>query len=105
MNTARVTWIAVHAGTQTAALAFGGDLTLPGAAVTGATEQYDGTTWTTSPASLATARMTIRWSWNSIISFRIWWRNSNNYSSNRRMDWSRSSINKNNNGKLIWQII
>jgi hypothetical protein len=27
------------------------------------------------------------------------------YRSNRRMDWSRSSINKNNNGKLIWQII
>jgi hypothetical protein len=33
------------AGTQTAGLAFGGSLT-PGA-VTGATEEYDGSTWTT----------------------------------------------------------
>jgi hypothetical protein len=33
------------AGTQTAALAFGGD----GTAVTGATEEYDGSSWTTSP--------------------------------------------------------
>jgi hypothetical protein len=33
------------AGTQTAALAFGGDTP----AVTGATEEYNGTSWTTSP--------------------------------------------------------
>jgi hypothetical protein len=39
-------------GTQTAALAFGGE-TPPN---TGATEEYDGSTWTSSPASLATAR-------------------------------------------------
>jgi hypothetical protein len=37
---------------QTAALAFGGQL--PPA--TGATEEYDGSTWTTSPGSLNTAR-------------------------------------------------
>jgi hypothetical protein len=41
------------AGTQTAALAFGGDNPPP---VTGATEEYDGSTWTTSPVSLNTAR-------------------------------------------------
>jgi hypothetical protein len=39
-------------GTQTAALAFGGN-TPP---VTGATESYDGTAWTTIPATLNTAR-------------------------------------------------
>jgi hypothetical protein len=38
------------AGTQTAALAFGGNT--PPESATGATEEYDGTTWTTSPASL-----------------------------------------------------
>jgi hypothetical protein len=40
------------AGIQTAALAFGGG-TPP---VTAATEEYNGATWTTSPASLNTAR-------------------------------------------------
>jgi hypothetical protein len=40
------------AGTQTAGLAFGGDL--PGA--TGATEEYDGTSWTSNPTGLNTAR-------------------------------------------------
>jgi hypothetical protein len=40
------------AGTQTAALGFGGYTT----AVTAATEEYDGTSWTTSPGSLNTAR-------------------------------------------------
>jgi hypothetical protein len=42
------------AGTQTAGLAFGGSLT-PGA-ITGATEEYDGSTWTTNPTGLNTAR-------------------------------------------------
>jgi hypothetical protein len=41
------------AGTQTAALAFGG-YTPP--TNTTATEEYDGTSWTTSPGSLNTAR-------------------------------------------------
>jgi hypothetical protein len=41
------------AGIQTAALAFGGDV---GPAVTGATEEYDGTSWTSNPASMNTAR-------------------------------------------------
>jgi hypothetical protein len=39
-------------GTQTAALAFGG--TVPPA--TGATEEYDGTSWTSNPTGLNTAR-------------------------------------------------
>ena len=52
LNTARENL--AGCGTQTAGLAFGGNL--PGPAVTGATEEYDGTSWTTSPASLATAR-------------------------------------------------
>jgi hypothetical protein len=50
LNTAR--YALAGAGTQTAALAFGG-LLLP---ATGATEEYDGTTWTTNPGSLNTAR-------------------------------------------------
>ena len=49
LNTARQQLGA--AGTQTAAVAFGG--TPP---VTGATEEYDGSTWTSSPGSLNTAR-------------------------------------------------
>jgi hypothetical protein len=40
-------------GTQTAALAFGGDTGPPTAS---ATEEYDGSTWTTSPPGLNTAR-------------------------------------------------
>jgi hypothetical protein len=44
------------AGTQTAGLAFGGLDT----ANTAATEEYDGSTWTTSPGSLATARRYLR---------------------------------------------
>jgi hypothetical protein len=41
------------AGTQTAGLAFGGVSTL---AITGATEEYDGTNWATSPGSMGTVR-------------------------------------------------
>jgi hypothetical protein len=51
LNTARRDYPG-SAGTQTAALAFGGFDT----AVTGATEEYDGNSWTTSPGSLNTAR-------------------------------------------------
>jgi hypothetical protein len=50
MNTARSNL--GGAGTQTAALAFGGNVP----SVTGATEEYDGTNWATSPGSLNTAR-------------------------------------------------
>jgi hypothetical protein len=51
LNTAR--WSLAGAGTQTAGLAFGG---YTGTANTGATEEYDGTSWATSPGSLNTAR-------------------------------------------------
>ena len=50
MNTARR--VLAGAGTQTAALGFGGYVP----PVTGATEEYDGSTWTTLPATMATAR-------------------------------------------------
>jgi hypothetical protein len=40
------------AGTQTATLAFGGDT----GSVTGATEEYDGSTWTSNPTGLNTVR-------------------------------------------------
>jgi hypothetical protein len=43
LNTAR--YALAGAGIQTAALAFGGF----GTAITGATEEYDGTSWATSP--------------------------------------------------------
>ena len=44
------------AGIQTAALGFGG-YAEPGGGLTGATEEYDGTSWTTSPGTMNTARM------------------------------------------------
>jgi hypothetical protein len=50
LNTARRAL--AGAGTQTAALAFGGNA----APITGATEEYDGTSWTTSPVSMNTGR-------------------------------------------------
>jgi hypothetical protein len=42
-----------RSGTQTAGLAFGGY----GTTATGATEEYNGATWTTIPPGLNTARM------------------------------------------------
>jgi hypothetical protein len=50
MNTARL--LLAGCGTQTAALAFGGEIT----AATAATEEYDGTNWTSNPTGLNTAR-------------------------------------------------
>jgi hypothetical protein len=52
LNTAR--FQAGGAGTQTAGLAFGGALT--GFVATNVTEEYNGSTWTTLPATLNTAR-------------------------------------------------
>jgi hypothetical protein len=64
------------AGTQTAALAFGGQGTSPNpSATTGATEEYDGTSWTNSVNSLNTARKVCRWSRYSNSWFSFWWRN------------------------------
>jgi hypothetical protein len=81
------------AGTQTAALAFGG-----GPPPTGATEEYDGTTWTSNPTGLNTARYDLAGCRNSNSCFSFWW--STIFSSNRRMDRCRSSSNKNNYSKL-----
>jgi hypothetical protein len=52
MNTAREV---VGAGTQTAGLAFGGSIP----PTTGATEEYDGTSWTNNPTGLNTARQSL----------------------------------------------
>jgi hypothetical protein len=68
LNTARRSL--AGAGTQTAALAFGGNA--PFTANTGATEEYDGSSWATSPGSLNTARRFSRL-WYSNSCFRFWW--------------------------------
>jgi hypothetical protein len=57
------------AGTQTAAIAFGG---YTGTANTGATEEYDGTNWATSNP-LNTARQSLAGCWYSNSRFRFWW--------------------------------
>jgi hypothetical protein len=54
VNTAR--YDAGASGTQTSGLFFGGAGTAPGASVTGATELWNGTSWTSNPTGLATAR-------------------------------------------------
>jgi hypothetical protein len=71
-------------GTQTAALAFGGGN--PGPA-TGATEEYDGSTWATAPGSLNTARKLLGWSryTNSSFSFGGELEPFSYYRSNRRI--------------------
>jgi hypothetical protein len=103
MNTARV-YLAGSNGTQTAALAFGG-ATPP---ATGATEEYDGTSWTTSPTSLNTARRVVGWkSRNTSCSFSFWWSPIPGGPGAATEEWTGagSANNKNNNGKLIWQNI
>ena len=57
LNTARNNLASAGAGTQTAALGFGGTPNDSGTS-TGATETYNGTSWTSSPNSLSTARQT-----------------------------------------------
>jgi hypothetical protein len=58
------------AGTQTAALAFGG---YDGTVNTGATEEYNGSTWTSNPTGLNTARSYFSRSRYTNCCFRIWW--------------------------------
>jgi hypothetical protein len=68
-------------GTQTAGLAFGGS---PGPPVHQATEEYDGSTWTT--GGLNTARIDLGSSRNSNCWFSFWWcSNTCTYRSNRRI--------------------
>jgi hypothetical protein len=51
-------------------LAFGGDVP----PITGATEEYNGTSWATSPGSLNTAKIFFRSSRNTNSSFSFWWK-------------------------------
>jgi hypothetical protein len=55
-------------GTQTSALAFGGFIP----AYTGATEEYNGSSWT-GGGSLNTARSRFSRLWNTNSCFRFWW--------------------------------
>jgi hypothetical protein len=68
MNTARATL--AGAGTQTAALAFGG---YDGTANTGATEEYNGATWATITSNPLNTARRFRRSRNSNSCFSIWW--------------------------------
>jgi hypothetical protein len=94
MNTARSGL--AGAGTQTAALAFGGSIP-PN---TGATEEYDGISWATSPTSLNTARFALAGCGTQTAALAFGGSSSTCFSSNRRMDRCRSTINKNNYSKL-----
>jgi L-2-hydroxyglutarate oxidase LhgO len=95
LNTAR-DYLAA-AGTQTAALAFGG--TPP---VTAATEEYDGTSWTSS-TSMTTARVVLAGAGTqaSALAFGGY---SRSFNSNRRMDRCRFSINSYNHSFLTFTL-
>jgi hypothetical protein len=71
----------------------------PAPAFTGATEEYDGTSWATSPGSLNTARGYLGRCRYTNGSFSFWWRFTC-YRSNRRMEWSRFSNNSYNHSFL-----
>jgi hypothetical protein len=86
------------AGTQTAALAFGGYKTIPPTPATAATEEYDGSTWTTSPGSLKQQETNLAGAGTQTSALAFG--GSPNNSSNRRMDRCRFSINKNNHSFL-----
>jgi hypothetical protein len=59
-------------GTQTAALGFGGEI--PGSPnITTATEEYNGSTWTSNPTGLNTARRIFSRLWYTNRSFSFWW--------------------------------
>jgi hypothetical protein len=68
LGTAR--FLLAGAGTQTAALAFGG-FTTPPQFGSPATEEYDGSAWTAG-GNLGTARYFSRL-WNTNSSFSFWW--------------------------------
>jgi hypothetical protein len=95
MNTAR--YYLAGAGTQTAALAFGGDI--PPA--TGATEEYDGTSWTSSPTSMSIQQeRVLAGAGTQASALAFGGITPPICSSNRRMDRCRSISNKNNYSKL-----
>jgi hypothetical protein len=68
-------------GTQTAALAFGGQSS-PGGPLLSATEEYDGTNWAASNP-LNTARLRFCRCRNTNSSFRFWWISTSNRSNRR----------------------
>jgi hypothetical protein len=79
LNTARQSL--AGAGTQTAALAFGGFETQ---AATAATEEYDGSTWTSNP-SLNTARYSLAGCGTQTAALAFGGYNGTKYRSNRRI--------------------
>jgi hypothetical protein len=74
-------------GTQTAGLAFGGLTTPTPSPVVAATEEYDGTTWTSNPTGLNTTRAFLAGCRYSNSSFSFWWLSYTRslYRSNRRI--------------------
>jgi hypothetical protein len=69
---------------------------------TAATEEYDGTSWATSPVSLSTARPSLGGAGTQASALAFAGNTTRCFSnSNRRMDRSRSINNKNNYNKLI----
>jgi hypothetical protein len=69
LNTARSEL--AGAGTQTAALAFGGATAGPSS--TGATEEYDGTSWTSSPYKFKYSKICFSRSRNTNSRISFWW--------------------------------
>ena len=72
LNTAR--YGGASSGIETAALLSGGNAWSSGDSPTDATEEFDGSTWTTSPGSLNTARYGSRCIWDSNIKCNNRWR-------------------------------
>jgi hypothetical protein len=71
---------------------------------TAATEEYDGSTWTT-VASLATARAGPAGAGTQTLALAFGGSTPSATAATEEWTWCRFSINKNNNGKLIWQNI
>jgi hypothetical protein len=99
LNTARNSLGGV--GTQTSALAFGGEPQLQ-SWTTAATEEYDGTSLDNYYKFIYSKKMNLAGAGTQTAGLGFWRRTSRYwcYSSNRRMDRSRSSSNKNNYSKL-----
>jgi hypothetical protein len=76
-----------------------------GLGYSGATEEYDGSTWTSSPASMSTARNQLGGAGTQTAALAFGGNTGTATAATEEWTRSRFSINKNNNGKLIWQII
>jgi hypothetical protein len=71
---------------------------------TAATEEYDGSTWTTSPTSLNQQQEKFSRSRNTSISISFWWYTTSITAATEEFTIT-GTKHKNNNGKLIWQNI